>query len=98
MNLIRACDLFPDPADYVNRMVSLVRWGPVPDLGLGAGDWWVLSLSTALMFGAEGRREKLSRLSSGMKWAGAALLLLITLVFGCYGLEHDAGSFLYGNF
>lgn len=98
MNLIRACDLFPDPADYVNRMVSLVRWASVPDLGLGAGDWWVLALSTALMFGAEGRREKMSRLSPGMKWAGAALLLLITLVFGCYGLEYDAGSFLYGNF
>ena len=79
-------------------MASLVRWGRVPDLGLGAGDWWVLALGTALMFGAEGHREKLSRLSPGVKCAGAAMLVLITLVFGCYGLEYDAGSFLYGNF
>ena len=98
MNLIRACDLFPNPIDYVNRLALLVRWGSVPDLGLGAGDWWVLALGTALMFGAEGHREKLSRLSPGVKCAGAALLVLITLVFGCYGLEYDAGSFLYGNF
>ena len=98
MNLIRVCDLFPNPIDYVNRLVSLVQWGTVPDLGLGAGDWWILTLGTALMFGAEGCREKLSRLSPGMKWAGAAVLVLITLVFGCYGLEYDAGSFIYGNF
>ena len=98
MNLIRACDLFPNPIDYVNRLVSLVQWGSVPDLGLEAGDWWVLALSTALMFGAEGRLEKLSRLSPGVKMTGAAALVLITLVFGCYGLEYDAGSFLYGNF
>ncbi|MDY6181813.1 MAG: MBOAT family O-acyltransferase, partial [Candidatus Faecousia sp.] len=98
MNLIRACDLFPNPVDYVNRLVSLVQWGTVPDLGLGAGDWWILTLGTALMFGAEGCREKLSRLSPGMKWAGAAVLVLITLVFGCYGLGYDAGSFIYAVF
>lgn len=98
MNLIRACDLFPNPIDYVNRLVSLVQWGTVPDLGLGAGDWWILTLGTALMFGAEGCREKLSRLSPGMKWAGAAVLVLITLVFGCYGLGYDAGSFIYAVF
>ena len=98
MNLIRACDLFPNPIDYVNRLASLVRWGRVPDLGLEAAEWWILALGTALMFGAEGHREKLSRLSPGVKCAGAALLVLITLVFGYYGLEYDAGSFLYGNF
>ena len=58
----------------------------------------VLALGTALMFGAEGHREKLSRLSPGVKCAGAALLLLITLVFGCYGLGYDAGSFIYAVF
>ena len=98
MNLIRACDLFPNPIDYVNRLVSLVQWGSVPDLGLAAADWWILALGTVLMFGAEGRREKPPRLSPGVKMTGAAALVLITLVFGCYGLEYDAGSFLYGNF
>ena len=98
MNLIRACDLFPNPLDYVNRLASLVRRGTIPDLGLGAADWWILALGTALMFGAEGRGEKLFRLSSGVKWAGALLLLLIVLVFGCYGLGYDAGSFIYAGF
>lgn len=98
MNLIRACDLFPNPIDYVNQLASLVRWGTVPELGLGPADWWILALGTALMFGAEGHRENQSRLSPGMKWAGAAVLVLITLVFGCYGLGYDAGSFIYGNF
>ena len=98
MNLIRACDLFPNPIDYVNRLASLVRWGRVPDLGLEAAEWWILALGTALMFGAEGHREKLSRLSPWVKMTGVTALVLITLVFGCYGLEYDAGSFLYGNF
>ena len=98
MNLIRACDLFPNPMDYVNRLASLVQWGRVPDMGLAAADWWILALGTALMFGAERHRESLSRLSPGVKGVGAAALVLITLVFGCYGLGYDAGIFIYGNF
>ena len=98
MNLIRACDLFPNPLDYVNRLMSLVRWGTVPELGLGAGDWWILALGTALMFGAEACRERLLRLTPGAKWAGVAVMVVAVLVFGCYGPGYDAGSFIYAGF
>lgn len=98
MNLIRACDLFPNPLDYVNRLTSLVRWGTIPELGLGAGDWWILALGTALMFGAEACRERLLRLTPDAKWAGVAVMVVAVLVFGCYGPGYDAGSFIYAGF
>ena len=77
--------------------------GAVLELGLGGADWILLLLATALMFGVslcgirEPVRAKLDRHPIGEAIA-VAVVFLIIMVFGAYGIGFDANQFIYNQF
>ncbi len=108
MNLIRACDLFPNVSDYGNRIGSLLtpwRWSLVlPDLGLTPADWWVLVLGIGVLVTAGELRQRQGSLRQ-LLWSRPALrdwltfaLLLALLLLGKYGPGYDAAAFIYNQF
>jgi len=77
--------------------------GAVLELGLGGADWILLLLAAALMFGVslwgirEPVRAKLDRHPVGEAIA-VAVVFLIIMVFGAYGIGFDANQFIYNQF
>lgn len=43
-------------------------------------------------------RETLAKQNIVIRWGILLFLLAVVLVFGVYGPEYDAASFIYGNF
>ena len=93
MNLIRVCDLFPNVAEYGNRLVTLFSSEPLPPLGLTGGDLWVLALGIGLLL----VREHI-RVPERLRPAAYTALGLVILIFGKYGIGYDAGAFIYNQF
>lgn len=114
MNLIRACDLFPNVGDYFRRMGSLVtNWnfhilwdGTMMDLGLSARDYIIILAGVIVMFTVSviqersdcGFREKLQQKPMVLRHALVFLLLVVVLLLGNYGIGYDAGNFIYNQF
>ena len=77
--------------------------GAIWELGLGCADWILLLCATALMFGVslwgirEPVRAKLERKPFCEAFA-VALVLLVIIVFGAYGIGFDANQFIYNQF
>lgn len=105
MDLIRACDLFPDVGAYFRGIGSLfsgLRW---QGLGLSGLDCVILSLGIGLMAAVslvqEKRgsvRELLWRGNAVVRWTLIFTLFLIVLLMGSYGAGYDAGNFIYNQF
>lgn len=112
MNLIRACDLFPNVGDYFRRMGSLfttwnfhVLWdGTMMNLGLSALDYGILLFGILVMFTVSliqergGVRMKLWQKPIVLRHAVIFLLLVVVLLLGSYGIGYDAGNFIYNQF
>lgn len=102
MNLIRACDLFPNVKDYVNRVGTLFSPCVLPEsLGITPADWVVLALGIGLTVLAAGQPERLRQGLEGhpkLRFALLAALFLAVLVLGKYGVGYNAGTFIYHQF
>ena len=106
MNLIRACDLFPNVGDYFLRIGSLLRpwqWQGL-ELPLTRADYGILAMGFFLMLLVSLVQEKGIAIG-GCLWnrpilqeLGNLALLLMVLLLGIYGVGHDPSSFIYNQF
>ncbi|MBQ7320806.1 MAG: MBOAT family protein [Clostridia bacterium] len=77
--------------------------GAVLDLGLGRADWILLLIATAVMFAVslwgirEPVRAKLDRHPTA-EASAVALVFLLIMIFGAYGIGFDASQFIYNQF
>ena len=106
MNLIRSCDLFPNPGEYFRRLGTMFSSVSVPfsDLGLTGLDVGILLSGILLMAAAsrvQRRKGSLRELLWQRPWLNqllTALLFLAVLLLGRYGIGYDAGNFIYNQF
>lgn len=109
MNLIRACDLYPDVLDYFRRLGSLMTsalWNfYLPELGLSGWDWVILILGLEAMVVVSliqemkgSLRQLLWQKRPELRYGLTILLLLAVLLFGRYGVGYEASSFIYNQF
>ncbi len=110
MNLIRACDLFPNVGEYFRRLGSLFTGFSLSDfacldqLGLTALDYGILLAGVAVMAAVSlvqvkqgSIREKLWR-RPVLRLALGFGLFLTVLLMGWYGVGYEAGDFIYNQF
>ncbi len=112
MNLIRACDLFPQVGEYFRRIGSVFTagrmaflWdGGLLELGLSGLDYGILFLGIVLIFSVSLFQEKLGSVREWL-WPRPNLrawllfgLFLATLLLGRYGVGYDEASFIYNQF
>lgn len=113
MNLIRACDLFPNVGVYFSRLGSLVTdlnlpflWnGSLMQLGLSGLDYILLGVGIVLMFCVSLFQEKkgsfrefLWEKPAALRWVLFFALFVVILLMGCYGIGYDASNFIYNQF
>ena len=112
MNLIRACDLFPNVGDYFVRLGSVVTtfnfhvlWdGTMMNLGLTGLDYGILAFGIAVMFAVSLFQEKKGSVREAL-WQKPVLryvlvfaLFVAVLLLGSYGIGYNASNFIYDNF
>ena len=113
MNLIRACDLFPNVGEYFRRLGSLftvpnlsVLWdGTLMELGLTGLDYAIVFFGCLLLLAVSvveekkgSVREALWRKPPALRWSLMFLLFLTVLLMGSYGIGYDASNFIYNQF
>ena len=109
MNLIRACDLFPNPMDYFLRLVTLVTNPnvsaisgviPLKALDLGILAFGITLMSAVSLFQERGGsvRRFLWRKGEGLRFAALFALFLLVLLLGSYGVGYEASNFIYNQF
>ena len=113
MNLIRACDLFPDVGQYFIRLGSLfttfnfhVLWdGTLLKLGLTGLDYGILAFGILVMFGVSlfqekkgSVREYLWQKPAAVRYVAIFALFVAVLLLGSYGIGYNASNFIYDNF
>lgn len=112
MNLIRACDLFPNVGDYFGRIASLatdfnfhILWdGTLLELGLTGLDYGILSVGVLAMLAVSLLQEKQGSVREllwnkpVLRGSLMAALFLAVLLMGSYGVGYDASSFIYNRF
>ena len=112
MNLIRSCDLFPNPGDYFRKLGSLVRiWdisflldGGILTLGLSRLDYGILIISCGMLLAVSFNQERYGSIREYL-WGKPMLrrsllfgLFLTILLMGHYGVGYSASSFIYNQF
>lgn len=113
MNLIRACDLFPNVGEYFRRLGSLfttfnlsLLWdGTMMKLGLTGLDYGILLAGIVLMFCVSLYQEKhgsvrdaLAAKASPVRYAVIFALFLVVILMGSYGIGYNASNFIYNQF
>ena len=112
MNLIRACDLFPNVGDYFRRLGSLfttfnfhILWdGTLMNLGLTGLDYAIIFggvliwFIVSLMQEKGPIRERLQTKPVAVRYSLIFALLLVILLMGSYGIGYDASNFIYNQF
>lgn len=112
MSAIRVLDVYRDvPLTFrqygtiLTRFDPRVLWnGSFLELGITAGDWLVAAaggcamLACSLLGRRESVRDRLARRSPHLAWGGCVLLLLLTVIFGVYGIGFDVTKFIYNQF
>ena len=113
MNLIRACDLFPDVGEYFRRVGSIfttfnleLLWnGTMMKLGLSGLDYAVLGVSIAVLFFVSVFQEKhgsfrkaLAERCAFLRYALIFTMFLVVILMGSYGIGYDASNFIYNQF
>lgn len=112
MNLIRSCDLFPNPGDYFRKLGSLVRiWdisflldGGILTLGLSWLDYGILIISCGLLLAVSFTQERYGSIreylwkKTKLRWSLLFGLFLTILLMGHYGVGYSASSFIYNQF
>ena len=113
MNLIRACDLFPDVGEYFRRLGSLL-WNPcfhlltdgsLLQLGLTVLDYTIILVGVVVLFlvsWGEAQRGSIREVLYGKSviWQYIVFfsLFLIVLLMGHYGVGYQASAFIYNQF
>lgn len=111
MGIIRTLDCYRDvPLSFRlwGSMVTTFNYGDLfngamLELGLGGADWFLLILASAVMFAVslwgirEPVRAKLDR-HPVAEASAVALVFLVIMVFGAYGIGFDANQFIYNQF
>ena len=113
MNLIRACDLFPNVGEYFRRVGSVfttfnwhILWdGTMMKLGLSGLDYAVLSGSIVVLFAVSLFQEKhgsfrkaLAEKPAALRYALIFTMFLVVILMGSYGIGYDASNFIYNQF
>ena len=113
MNLIRACDLFPDVGEYFRRVGSIfttfnwhILWdGTMMKLGLTGLDYAVLGGSIAVLFFVSVFQEKhgsfrkaLAEKPVFLRYGLIFAMFLVVILMGSYGIGYDASNFIYNQF
>ena len=113
MNLIRACDLFPDVGEYFRRVGSVfttfnlhILWdGTMMKLGLSGLDYAVLGVSIVVLFAVSlfqekhgSFREALAKKPAALRYALIFAMFLVVILMGSYGIGYDASNFIYNQF
>ncbi|MBO5128962.1 MAG: MBOAT family protein [Oscillospiraceae bacterium] len=112
MNLIRACDLFPNVGDYFRRLGSIVTtfnfhilWdGTLMNIGLTALDYAIIfggCLTWFVMDLLQEKgpiRERLYAKPAALRYSLIFILLVVVLLMGSYGIGYDASNFIYNQF
>ena len=112
MSAIRVLDVYRDVPltfrQYGTVLTSFhpsVLWdGSFLQLGITASDWCVAAagglamLVCSLLGRTEPVRDRLARHNPNLAWAGCVLLILLTVIFGVYGIGFDATKFIYNQF
>ena len=113
MNLIRACDLFPNVGEYFRRVGSVfttfnwhILWdGTMMNLGLTGLDYAVLGGSICVLFAVSLFQEKhgsfrkaLSEKPAALRYALIFAMFLVVILMGSYGIGYDASNFIYNQF
>lgn len=112
MNLIRACDLFPNVGDYFSRLGSVfttfnfhILWdGTLMNLGLSGLDYAIIFGGVLVWFMVSliqekgPVRERLWQKPVALRYCLIFALLVIVLLMGSYGIGYDASNFIYNQF
>lgn len=113
MNLIRACDLFPDVGEYFRRVGSIfttfnwnILWnGTMMKLGLTGLDYAVLGVSILVLFYVSVFQEKhgsfrkaLAEKPAFLRYSLIFAMFLVVILMGSYGIGYDASNFIYNQF
>ena len=113
MNLIRACDLFPDVGEYFRRVGSIfttfnwhILWdGTMMKLGLTGLDYAVLGVSILVLFSVSVFQEKhgsfrkaLAEKPALLRYSLIFAMFLVVILMGSYGIGYDASNFIYNQF
>lgn len=114
MSAIRMFDCYRDvPLTFkkVGSIFTTFNWnvlfdGSLLKLGLTAADYWVLLAGLAIVFGislykyrsGKSVRDGLYAKHQTLFYALMAVLLVIILVFGAYGIGFDSSQFIYSQF
>ena len=103
-DLTTALDMFG--RTFINwRNITFLTNGTLLKTGLNDANWVILALFVVLLFYIDSKHEKgisfrtvLARQPLVFRWAIYIIAVLSILIFGIYGPEYDAASFIYGNF
>ena len=113
MNLIRACDLFPNVGEYFRRVGSIfttfnwhILWdGTMMKLGLTGLDYAVLGGSICVLFAVSlfqethgSFRKALSEKPAALRYTLIFAMFLVVILMGSYGIGYDASNFIYNQF
>lgn len=113
MNLIRVCDLFPNPSEYFRKLGSLVhifdfsvlKGGALLKSGLTGLDFAIIGIGCAVVFAVSVLEEKKGSVRELLQKRPAALrytlifgLFLTVLLAGYYGIKYNAVNFIYNQF
>ena len=113
MNLIRACDLFPNVGEYFRRVGSVfttfnwhILWdGTMMKLGLTGLDYAVLGGSICVLFAVSlfqethgSFRKALSEKPAALRYTLIFAMFLVVILMGSYGIGYDASNFIYNQF
>lgn len=87
------------------RDISFLYNGTLLDTGLNTANWFILCAFITLLFLVDfaherkyALRETIDRQLLVFRWIIYITAVLILLIFGIYGPEYDASSFIYGQF
>lgn len=108
VTLLWAFFIWPDTAAALSMLGSLTTanygslFADILNLGLNAGEWIVLVMSTCILWVCDCFLPRLrgayASLSPAKRTAVCCALGLMVLVFGMYGLGFNAGDFIYSRF
>lgn len=93
INIVRLCDLYPNPGDFFARLIPMA--GTLPPL---PPETALLIGGAVLAMAAEAGKERLAALPSPVRRALLLGLSLAVLLLGRYGIGYEGASFIYDRF
>lgn len=103
-DLSTALSMFRRSVVHAGDLAFLVD-GTLTGLGLNAANWMLLAAALAVLFWVDGLHERgvairdaIARQHLVFRWIVYVAAVAALLVFGCYGPEYDAASFIYEQF